>query len=258
LRKRLKSSMMRLINRCLCSLLFLAVAAMPGCKAYKAVVKPDIDIPAAMGMAGMRLNCAQADTVNNILISKAESLIQVDDQRYESLVTVFAVKDSLVYLSAANSGFEILRATMDTDTIRVIDRINKVVYISPVVRRFGYSHPVDFNDVQNLISLYYLCDEIDRAFEPGFDHLVFDLSEPFIKKQIFLDRESLKMDKFEFYHAQTNKYIMGERSEKGIRILSNFMISGLEVNAWGGTVLYNQDIQIKMDVNPRRYTTVNL
>lgn len=235
---------------------FVVVAALSGCKALRQVTMPDI--PKPEGMEGMRQHCVRADTIGNILISKAESVIEVDDERYEAFVTVFAVKDSVVYLSAANSGFEILRATMDNDSIRVIDRINKVLYISPVKRRFGYSHPVDFNDVQNLVSTYFLCDELENVFEPGFDHLVFDLGEPFIKKQVFLNRKSLKMDKFEFYHARTNKYLMGERVENGMRIFSNFMISGLEVTAWGGTVMYNQDVKIKMDVNPRRYTIVNL
>ncbi len=63
---------------------------------------------------------------------KAESLIITEDERYEATVTIYAVKDSLIYMSAVNSGFEILRATVEPDTIRVIDRLNKVVYQTPV------------------------------------------------------------------------------------------------------------------------------
>jgi hypothetical protein len=227
-----------------------------GCRATREIINPAP--PAPIGIEGLKARCLNADTVRNLLISRAESLIEVDDERYEAQVTVFLIKDSLIYLSAVNSGFEILRATMDGDSIRVIDRINKVVYRTPVIRRFGYSHPVNFNDVQNLFSEYFLCAELERAHEVGFDEVIIDLGEPFIKKEIILDRRTLKIQKFEFYHTRTNKYLMGEREGDKIKILTNFMISGFEMTAWGGTYQYNQDIQVKMEVNPRKYTFVNL
>jgi hypothetical protein len=244
------------MNRIVLVVLGFTGVLFTGCKATREILKPEE--PALAGLEGLVRFCEHADTVRSILIGKAESLIEVDDERYEAELTVYIVRDSLIYLSAVNSGFEILRAVMDHDTIKVIDRINKIVYRTPVRRELGYSHPVDYNDVQSLFSNYFLCADLERGFEPGFDEVIFDLGEPFIKKQIIIGRKTLKLIKFEFYHSRTNKYVLGERTDRGIRILTNFIFSDLEVTAWGGTLSYNREVPVKMDVNRKRYTFVNL
>jgi hypothetical protein len=226
------------------------------CRAYREVVtEKSTTMP---GMEGLRQNCLPADTVRSVVIRKAGALFDTGTERYEAQVTVYALRDSLVYFSAVNSGFEVLRGLINKDSIRVIDRLNKVVYSSPVKRRFGYSHPVDFQDVQNLVSSFYLCDDLHVAHEADFLHIVFDFEDPLIKKQISYGRESLKLDKFEFYHTATDKYLMGERGEEGFRIYTNFLVDKLEISARGGERTYNESIPVKMDVNRRRYTFVNL
>ena len=65
------------------------------------------------------------------------------------------------------------------------------------------------------------------------------------------------MDKFEFFHSETRKYFMGERSEEGFTIFSNFMVDEFKIISKGGTVTYNEAVEIKMDVNRRKYTFVN-
>ena len=132
------------------------------------------------------------------------------------------------------------------------------MYRTPVKRRYGHQNPVNFQDIQNLISRYNLCDDLEKARELESLHIVFNCNEPYIKKQIFLDRESLIMDQFEFSHTETGKYIRGERTREGIRIYSNFMISEFEVLAQGGQLAYNKKIQVKMQVNPKRYSIINL
>jgi hypothetical protein len=236
--------------------LLASIMALTQCRAYREVVQPDL--PVLAGMEGLSEACVASDTIRNVLISKAESLIITGDERYEAVVTLFAVRDSMIYISVVNSGFEIIRAAVDKDSIRVIDRINKIVYSTPVKRRFGYNHPVIFDDVQNLISRYFLCDVLDMGLEPDFDHVIFNFDEIVVKKRISFDRESLVMDRFEFYHLKTNKFLKGEREADGFRILTNFMITEFEIMAKGGTVSYNQNIPVKMEVNRRRYTFINL
>ena len=51
---------------------------------------------------------------------------------------------------------------------------------------------------------------------------------------------------------------MGERRDNGIKIYSNFMIGDIEISATGGERIYNRDVKIKMEVNPRRYTFTEL
>ncbi|MFH0759267.1 MAG: DUF4292 domain-containing protein [Bacteroidota bacterium] len=210
------------------------------------------------GIEGFREMCIAADTIRSLIISKAESLIITGDERYEATVTIYAVKDSMIYLSAVNNGFEILRASVDPDSIRVIDRLNKVVYQTPVKKKFGYQQPVNFEDVQNIISRYFICDELYRAMEPDFYRVVFDFDDPLIKKRIFFDRETFKMDKFEFYHTETRKYLTGEKDGSGFRIFTNFMITDFEIVANGGSTTYNGRLPVNMDVNMRKYTFINL
>jgi len=65
------------------------------------------------------------------------------------------------------------------------------------------------------------------------------------------------MDKFEFVNTETGKYFMGERSAEEFKVYSNFMFNSLEVVAKGGEVVYNHSIEIKMDVNRRKYSFMN-
>jgi hypothetical protein len=226
------------------------------CRVTRELLEPEP--PRAVGIEGLRAACLPADTIRNIFISKAEALITSGDERYESQVSVYAVRDSLIYFSAINSGFEILRGAIDPDSIRVIDRLNKIVYTTPVRRRFGYSHPVTFTDIQNLVSTYFLCDDLEKAQEVDFSRVIFSYGDELVKKEITLGRESLRMETFEFYHTETHKYLMGERKAEGFVILSNFIISEFEVRARGGELSFNRNIPVKMEVNRNRYSFVQL
>lgn len=213
--------------------------------------------PREMGLEGFTGLCEDCDTISSIYISKAEAVFKSNDERYEALVSIYALRDSLIYMSVVNSGFEIIRAAIDQDSIMVIDRLNKLVYTSPVYKRLGYQNPVDFSDIQNLVSRYYLCDEVDRAIEIDFNRLGFSFNEAQVQKRIILNRESLLMESFEFVHNQTGRYFMGERSQEGFKIYSNFMVDEFEVLARGGSIRYNSSVDVKMNVNRRKYTFVN-
>jgi hypothetical protein len=214
--------------------------------------------PELEGMSGLEESCQAADTIWSILISKAEAILTFDDERYEVSLTLYSKMDSIIYLSAVNSGYEILRASVMKDSIRVINRLDKIVYRSPLQRKFGYQYPVNFEDLQNLVSHHYLCNDRSKAHDDHMDHLVFEFDEAHVKKRVHLRRKGLLMHTFEFYHQKTHKYLMGERQEDSFRIFSNFMITEFEITASGGERTYNRDIRIKMDVNPRRYTFTEL
>jgi hypothetical protein len=233
-----------------------AALGLQECRVARELQKTSPTLPE--GMEGLSQLCPALDTIQSILISKSEAILLFDKERYEVSVTLFSKKDSIIYLSAVNSGFEILRGSIDEDTIRMIDRLNKIVYRTPLKKRFGYQHPVNFNNLQSLISKYYLCNKLDVASENANNQISFEFDETNIKKRISLDRSSFQMQKFEFYHSKTSEYIMGERTEGGIRIFSNFIISDFEIFGSGGTVSYNKDIKVKMNVNPGRYSFVDL
>ena len=226
------------------------------CGVMKEALKPEL--PELRGMEGLIQNCDGSDTVHNILIKKAEAILNYDNERYEVSVTLYSKRDSIIYLSAVNSGYEILRASVKQDSIKVIDRMNKIVYRAPLQRRFGYQYPVSFNDLQNLIANFYLCDDLQFGIDDQQNSIVFEFDENYIKKRIILNRIDLSMNIFEFYHQKTDRYLMGERLEGSFKIYSNFMITEFEIIASGGDRTINRDIKIKMEVNPRKYTFTEL
>jgi len=237
-------------------LLLFALLLLSECGAMKDVLKPE---PLEFqGMEGLILNCNSSDSVQTILIKKAEAILSYDNERYEANITLYSKRDSIIYLSAVSSGYEILRASVKHDTIKVIDRINKVVYRAPLQRRYGYQYPVSFNDLQNLIANFYLCDDLQFGMDDQQNNILFEFDEDYIKKRIILNRVNLNMNIFEFYHQKTDLYLMGERLEESFKIYSNFMITEFEIIASGGDRTINRDIKIKMEVNPRKYTFTEL
>ncbi len=237
-------------------LILFALILLSECGAVKEVLKPEAT--ALQGMEGLVESCYTSDSVHNILIKKAEAILTYDKERYEVNVTLYSKRDSIIYLSAVSSGYEILRASVKHDSIKVIDRINKIVYSAPLQRKFGYQYPVTFNDLQNLIASFYLCDDLQLGSDDLQNTILFEFDENYIKKRISLDRVDLNMNIFEFYHQKTDRYLMGERVEDAFKIYSNFMITEIEIVARGGERTINRDIKIKMEVNPRKYTYTEL
>ncbi len=237
-------------------ILVLAGMALQQCRVARDLQQADAPTPA--GMEGLRLFCMAQDTIQSFLIRKADAILVFDNERYEVSVTLFSKKDSIIYLSAVNSGFEILRASVEPDSIKVIDRMHRIVYRTPLYKKFGFQHPVNFRDLQNIISRYFICDDLDLARDDTGESIYFEFDDKNIRKRITLNRTDLKMSSFDFYNSRTNEYLMGERTETGFKTYSNFMISEFEILTHGGVITYNMEKEIKMDVNPKKYSFVDM
>ncbi len=72
------------------------------CRVAREFQQADALIPT--GMDGLRLLCMDQDTIQTVLISKTDAILVFDKERYEVSVTLFLKKDSIIYLSAVNSG----------------------------------------------------------------------------------------------------------------------------------------------------------
>jgi len=214
--------------------------------------------PPLMVRESLEETCAGADTIRTTFISKAETVFLHDGKKYEAQVSLYAVEDSLIYVSAVNSGFEIIRALVEPDSIQLIDRVNKVLYRTAVKKRFGYQNPLNFSDIQNLVSRHYLCDDLESSRELSFSHIIFDFDEPDINKKITLDRENRLMESFEFAHHKTHKYFMGEKSGEGFTIYTNFMMGEVEIHTKGGELHRNVEIPVQMSINRKKYSIINL
>ena len=140
------------MNRILILSLIITGLTLSQCGVVKEVQKPKV--LELGGKEGMARKCVGSDTIQSFLISKAEALLMFDNERYEVTVTLYSKKDSIIYLSVVNSGYEIIRASVEHDSIKVINRLNKIVYRAPLYRRFGYQYPINFKDLQNILNGY--------------------------------------------------------------------------------------------------------
>ena len=229
--------------------------ALQGCSVFKKAI--ETGKPASTGVEEIQAACIENDTVKSVLITGSEAVMEFMDERYEVSLSLYSVKDSIIYLSAVSSGYEIVRALMDRDSIKVIDRINRIVYRTPLHRQFGYQYPVQFQDIQHLISKYYLCDILDSGIARE-ERIVFELDEEEVKKRIWWGNREMELELFEFYHRVTGQYLMGEKTEEGLRVYFNFMVNPFELTAWKGETAYNREVEVKMNVNSRRYTFTDL
>lgn len=210
------------------------------------------------GLSGLEQACRVQDTIRNMMIQKAAATILYEDETYEVTATLFVEKDSIIYLSAVYSGFEIMRASVEHDSIKVIDRMNRIIYRTPLQKKFGYQQPMNFRDLQNIVSKYFICREMSHSRNGSGENISFEFDEEYIKKRIIFDREDLTLRTFEFYHSRTDEYLMGERTVEGLKIYSNFIVGNIEIIAKEGTTVYNHDVDVSMEVNPNRYTFIEL
>jgi hypothetical protein len=245
------------MNRIFIALVIILFIILQQCKVVE-VVETIVE-PEVRGIDGYLKLCEQKDTIHSVTIRKADAIIGFQGDRYETKITLIHYFDSIIYFTAVSSGYEVLRGSVNKDSIKVIDRINKTVYVTPMHKRFGFKHPISFSNIEMLTSPYGCCDINPVMIREPEEQILFDLSEDFINRKIYMDPRLYRINKFEFYHTRSNKYIVGERTaSNGIRIMSNFMINDLEINASGGELSYNQTINVEMDVNRRKYSFVEL
>jgi hypothetical protein len=237
-------------------LLIISVLIITSCKASREMSR--LPVSKATGIAGLREKCIESDTIQNILISKTEAILTFQGDRYEVSLSLYSEKDSVIYLTAVSSGFEVLRASADKDIVMLIDRLNRVVYRMPLNKMFGYQHPVSFRDLENIVHGIYLCNDLEIARETGEGNILFEFDEPWIRKRILISDDEGRMEKFEFFHEKTGEYLMGESLQDGNRIYSNFVVGEFEIRAGKGEKSFNTALEVDMDVNPRRYTFIDL
>jgi len=237
-------------------ILVISVIAVSSCKVTRKV--SGFPVPETTGIAGMMERCSSFDTIRSMMIGKSEAILLFQGERYEVTLTLFSEKDSVIYLTAVSSGFEVLRARADKDTAIVIDRMNRVVYRMPFRKMFGYQHPVNFQDLENLVHGVYLCDNMDKATETGEGNILFEFDEQWIRKRVLISGERADIEKFEFFHDKTGEYLMGEKTDEGDRIYSNFVVGEFEIRAGRGERTFNSALEVNMDVNHRKYTFIDL
>ncbi len=246
-----------LMNRYIILIILLLSFSLYQCKVVS--VLGDNKIEKRTGLAGYGDLCLGTDIINTVTISKADAIITFQGDRYETKLTLYHQLDSFIYISAVSSGYEVFRGTINKDSIKFIDRVNKIVYLSPMKKRFGYQHPVDFKNLECLTSIYGTCELLPGAIEYFDEYILFDISEEFNNKKIYIDRENFKLKKFEFFNTRSNEYIIGERKgQNEFFFSSNFILNEFDIKASGGEIEFNRIISVNMEVNRRKYSFTEL
>jgi len=242
--------LMRLMKSKVYILFFSLVLS--GCFASRSSTE-DVDSPVQNDVVSL---CEKIEPFQSIYIDKIKASIDLDGENYDAKISLFYIPDSIIFLSAVNTGFEIVRAAITPDSSIIINRIDKLVYIykdDPL----GYKPPVEFEELEYLLNKMKVCEGFNK-YTADFDKGRIDFSVQDIKKSISFDANSLEISKFEFFHKKTGEYIVGEFvNSDTLSILSNYMMENVEIVAIGGTVTHDKVLNINLSFNKNKYTILN-
>lgn len=200
--------------------------------------------------------CGSLEPFSSIYINKVRATVKLDGEAYDAKVNLYYIPDSVIFLTAANTGFEIIRAALTPDSLVLINRIDKIVYIQKE-QELGYKAPVEFNDLEYLFNKFLICKELEKSTNTN-EELIFDFSIPHITKKITYHGKSLKMKTFEFFHKKTGEYIVGESNEAdSVKIYSNYIFDDVEIVAVGGEQTLNEEIKIDISYNKNKYLLIS-
>jgi hypothetical protein len=199
--------------------------------------------------------CDSLKSFKSLYINKIDAKISFDKEDYDARVSVYYVPDSIFFVSAVNSGFEIVRIAITNDSIVYINRLDKLVYIFKT-SEFGAPPPLDFDDLELLVNKNKLCNaKVKRVGEKN--ELIIDLSKQDIGKEIRYSKVDFSLQKFEFFQKKTSEYVVGERSgENDFVIYSNYLMGDLIFQTTGGVIQYDKDLNIDLSVNRNKYDIV--
>lgn len=196
--------------------------------------------------------CDSLKTFNSQHIRNINAAIYLGEEQYNARVSLYYIPDSLFFMSAVNSGFEIVRIGILPDSIVYINRLDKAVYVKNF-DGFTPPSPLLFKDLEFLLNPHLVCDENDKI-QIGDGTILVDRSVKDIAREIFYRVDDLTPIKFEFFQKKTGEYVVGEFTSDGIFVVySNYIVKDLKIEARGGRIEYNRFINFDLHVNRKKY-----
>ncbi len=208
------------------------------------------------GESSLDTLCLNPTHYESLFINKVKATVTLDGEAYDAKVSLYYIPDSVIFLTAANTGFEIIRAAITADSTVFINRIDKVVYIYRE-SDLGYKAPVEFKDLEFLMNQGMVCEEMNALTETK-DGIQLDFSGDYINKKINYNPNNLKINKFEFFHTKTSEYIVGEITDSDtLSVFSNYIFDDVEIKATGGEIEFNREISVNISFNKNKYTILD-
>ena len=233
-------------------ILFLSLVV-SSCFTTRKTLNIPVEIP---GVNSLDSLCLSPTHYKSLFINKVKATVTLDGEEYDAKVSLYYIPDSVIFLTAANTGFEIIRAAITADSTVFINRIDKVVYIYRE-SDLGYKAPVDFRDLEFLMNQGMVCEEMNALIETK-DGIQLDFSGDYINKKITYSPNNLKINKFEFFHTKTSEYIVGEITDSDtLSVFSNYIFDDVEIKATGGEIEFNREISVNISFNKNKYTILD-
>lgn len=196
--------------------------------------------------------CDSSQSYDRLYISKISGTVSLGGEQYNTRISLYYIPDSVFYMSAVNSGFEIVRIGVFKDSIVYINRLEKVVYIKNF-DDLTPPAPIIFQDLEYLINRKLVCEEDDKK-QISDSTVLIDRSVKDIARVIYYKADNLKPLKFEFFQKKTGEYIVGEFTSDSIFVIySNYIVRNLKIETWGGVMEYNRFINVDLTVNRNKY-----
>lgn len=131
----------------------------------------------------MEFYCDSISPYKSLYINKISAELTLGEEHYDARVSLYYIPDSIFFISAVNSGFEIVRIGIMKDSTVYINRLDKMMFIY-MQKEEGALPPVNFNDFELLINRQLLCSyaSIQRIRE---GELIVDNSTQNIEKRVF-------------------------------------------------------------------------
>lgn len=197
--------------------------------------------------------CDSSKAYKSLSISKIRANVFLDEENYDARLSLYYIPDSIIFFTAVNSGFEIIRGAIYKDSTVIINRLEKFVYIQKY-NGLGYTPLVAFADLEVLFNRSILCNNMDYLSKDD-QYIIADFSSQDIKKRITFSSRNLALNKFEFFQKKNGDYIVGNINEQGmVSILSNYIIDDLELTAQDGVFEFDKELSINLSVNRVKYT----
>jgi hypothetical protein len=238
----------KMINKGIVILLFLIFIS--SCSAHR-----KIQGAKSGKKADIEVYCDTLKSYKSLYINKISAEITIGEEIYEAKVSVFYVPDSIFFVSAVNTGFEIVRIGIMRDSTVYINRLDKMVFIYKNVE-LGAPSPVNFADFELLFNRMKFCSIPSMGLSRDGNYVVDKSTQNITKKAYFSDLD-FSLRKFEFFQKKTSEYVLGERrGHDEFIIYCNYIIDDLMLKTSGGVMEYDKEMNINLGVNKNKYETI--
>lgn len=216
-----------------------------------------ISVAQSEGNASLASLCDSLTEYKTLYISKIAAELEFEGEKYSARLSLYYIPDSVFFITAVNSGFEIVRLGISRDSIVYINRLDKLVYIYRN-SLMGYPPPILFEDMENLINRQKICTS-GRLVKGEENNLLLDNSSQNISKKIYYSGADLGLINFEFFQKKTGEYIVGEKKTGGNFVFySNYLIDNITLDAEGGELEFDRELTVDLSVNLTKYEIIHL